>query len=164
MIEEWKDVVGYEKYYQVSNYGNIRHIKNGVLKQTQRNKGAKYLCVHLSVNGNAKVVSVHRLVAEAFLGPPPIGHEVRHLDGNPKNNFLNNIAWGTKKENRNDRTLHGRDNLPYGELASWSKLTEKEVKLIKKSTDTSKNLSIKFDVSPSTIDDIRRRRTWKHVR
>lgn len=103
ITEEWRDIVGYEGYYQVSNYGNIRHIKNGILKQTQRNKSAKYLCVYLSVNGNAKVVSVHRLVVEAFLGPPPIGHEVRHLDGNPQNNFLSNVVWGTKIENCRDR-------------------------------------------------------------
>lgn len=163
MIEEWKDVFGYEGYYKVSSQGSIRHVLNGILKQTQRNKNVKYLCVHLSVQGNAKVLSVHRIVAEAFLGPPPEGHEVRHLDGNPQNNCINNLVWGTKKENRRDRTLHGRDNLPCGEKASWSKLKENDVRSIKISKDTSKNLGIRFGVSISTIDDIRHNRTWKHV-
>lgn len=161
--EEWRDVVGYEGYYQVSNYGDIRHVLNGALKQTKRSKRAEYLCVHLSVLGNAKVVSVHRLVALAFFGEPPVGHEVRHLDGNPKNNNINNLVWGTKKENRSDRSLHGRDNLPYGELASWSKLTEVEVRRIKESTATTKSLASKFGVGYSTIDDVRHGRTWKHV-
>lgn len=164
MTEEWKDVIGYEGYYQVSNHGNVRHIYNGILKLTQRNKSAGYLCVHLSVRGQSKVMAVHRLVAEAFIGSQPIDHEVRHLDGNPQNNYLGNIVWGTKKENRKDRTLHGRDNLPYGELASWSKLTENNVRLIRLSTDTSKNLGMRFNVSASTIDDIRHKRTWKHVK
>ncbi len=164
MKEKWRDVIGYEGYYQVSDHGNIRHVANGILKQTNRNKKAKYLCVHLSVNGNAKVISVHRLVARAFLGEPSSDQEVRHLDGNPRNNCLTNIAWGTKKENRRDRSLHGRDNLPFGEAASWSILTENKVRLIRASTDTRKNLVIQFNVSPSTIDDVRKRRTWKHVK
>lgn len=163
MVEEWRDIVDYRDYYQVSNYGNVRHVRNGILKLTKRNKQAEYLCVHLSINGKSKVLSVHRLVATAFLGKPPVDHEVRHLDGNPRNNYLNNLIWGTKKENRRDRSLHGRDNLPFGESASWSKLTEKNVKFIRESIDTSKNLGSQFCVSPSTIDDIRHRRTWKHV-
>jgi len=133
------------------------------LKQTNRSKKVKYLCVHLSVKGNAKVISVHRLVARAFLGEPSSDQEVRHLDGNPRNNCLTNIAWGTKKENRRDRSLHGRDNLPYGEAASWSKLTEDRVRIIRSSTDTSKNLGTRLGVKPSTIDDVRHGRTWKHV-
>lgn len=97
MIEKWRDVVGYEGYYQVSDRGNVRHSRNGILRLTQRNKSARYLCVHLSVNGQSKVISVHRLVVEAFIGSQPTGHEVRHLDGNPQNNNLDNILWGTKK-------------------------------------------------------------------
>jgi len=163
MSEQWKDIIDYQGYYQVSSCGNVRHVRNGILKLTKRNRQTEYMCVHLSINGKSKVLSVHRLVAIAFLGKPPIGHEVRHLDGNPQNNHLDNLAWGTKKENRRDRSLHGRDNLLFGESASWSKLTEKNVKFIRESIDTSKKLGIQFCVSPSTIDDIRKRRTWKHV-
>jgi len=60
--------------------------------------------------GAGKNVQVHRLVAEAFLGPPPDGMECRHLDGNPKNNHITNLAWGTRSENNRDRCRHGKGN------------------------------------------------------
>ena len=50
---------------------------------------------------------VHRLVLEAFVGPCPDGMECRHLDGNPGNNRLDNLAWGTRAENQQDAIRHG---------------------------------------------------------
>jgi hypothetical protein len=55
----------------------------------------------------SKKASVHRLVAIAFHGPPPPDHEVRHLDGNPRNNTFSNLAWGTHLVNMHDMYQHG---------------------------------------------------------
>ena len=66
-----------------------------------------YLWVQLQNPGRKR--SVHRLVAIVFHGPPPFhGAQVRHLDGNPINNTAENLAWGTAKQNAEDRDAHGR--------------------------------------------------------
>lgn len=68
-----------------------------------------YLKVRLVVKGKRRNIKVHRLVALAFLGAPPSPfHEVRHIDGNRLNNHAENLAWGTSKENADDRERHGR--------------------------------------------------------
>ena len=58
-------------------------------------------------DGRRRLYKVHRLVLEAFVGPCPEGQEARHLDGDRLNNALENLAWGTRSENAQDRTVHG---------------------------------------------------------
>lgn len=53
---------------------------------------------------------IHRLVLLAFVGPCPPGMECCHIDGNPINNRLSNLRWGTRRENMEDRVRHGCDN------------------------------------------------------
>lgn len=65
--------------------------------------GVAYLTVKLTQDGKRKSFRVHRLVANAFYGERPEGLEVRHLDGNSLNNALNNLAYGTHKQNMEDR-------------------------------------------------------------
>lgn len=68
-----------------------------------------YPSVRLTVDGKRTRLAVHRLVARQFLPPrPSSAHEVRHLDGDKTNNHVSNLAWGTPKENADDRTRHGR--------------------------------------------------------
>ena len=68
-----------------------------------------YLSVRMVVDGHRKRFLVHRLVAATFLpARPSPAHEVRHLDGNKLNNAASNLAWGTRKENADDRERHGR--------------------------------------------------------
>lgn len=68
-----------------------------------------YLTVRLTTaTGRRKRFRVHRLVAETYLSPRPLGRELRHLDGNKTNNSAANLAWGTQAENAADRERHGR--------------------------------------------------------
>lgn len=68
-----------------------------------------YLTVRLVIDGKRKRFAVHRLVAAQYLPPRPSDqHEVRHLDGDKTNNRASNLAWGTRKENADDRERHGR--------------------------------------------------------
>lgn len=68
-----------------------------------------YPSVRLTINGKRTRYAVHVLVAENFLPPKPSDkHEIRHLDGNKMNSHADNLAWGTKKENADDREAHGR--------------------------------------------------------
>lgn len=99
--EIWKDVVGYEGHYKVSNLGNImsfKHKKSGKLMKKHYN-GRGYLSLDICKDGNVKKWSIHRLVATAFL--PNIENKpcVNHIDGNPSNNNLNNLEWCTYSEN-----------------------------------------------------------------
>lgn len=98
MEEIWKDIEGYHGKYQVSNLGNVRRVGKRVLKPQKRGNG--YLFVWLyDGNNNAKHISVHRLVAQAFI-PNPFGlDEVNHLDECKINNRADNLEWCTHQEN-----------------------------------------------------------------
>ena len=77
------------------------------LKQELNDDG--YPSVRIIVNGKRKRYAVHKLVARSHLGPQPSpGYEIRHIDGNKLNNHFRNLAWGTRKENADDRERHGR--------------------------------------------------------
>ena len=113
--EVWKDVVGYEGKYMVSNQGRvysltrIRSNCGGVYKGRML-KGEYcrgYYCVSLlDGNGKSKLCKVHRLVATAFIPNPDNKPQIDHIDGNTKNNNVWNLRWATASENvRNPRTL-----------------------------------------------------------
>lgn len=110
--EEWRPVVGYEGDYEISSEGRVRARRRsgssgGLLKVRPDAKG--YPMLSLMSNGVHATRRVHRLIAEAFIGPIPKGAHVRHLDGNPAHTVLANIAIGTPSENHLDRVAHGRD-------------------------------------------------------
>ena len=128
--EIWKDVVGYEGYYQVSNLGNVRSCDRSVLalnkygNETPRNlRGSEMILrenkkdpgrkvVKLCKDGKTKQFKVHRLVAFAFLGYDFFdGAEVNHIDENPSNNRLENLEWVTRKENVNWGTRTERSQM-----------------------------------------------------
>ena len=95
--EIWKTIEDFPNY-EVSNLGNVRNKKRGILlKQTMGREG-RYLSVYLCNNGKENTQRVHRLVAEAFLGKHP-GMVVNHIDGDKLNNCLDNLEWCTAKEN-----------------------------------------------------------------
>lgn len=112
-MENWKDVVGYENEYQVSNFGRVRSVtkevncKNGcqavkkgkILSLTKRKKG--YLCVSLSSHGKSRVIEVQRLVAMAFIPNPNNLPCVNHIDENKENNCVENLEWCSYSYNNN---------------------------------------------------------------
>lgn len=112
--EIWKDIEGYEGLYKVSNLGNIksldrtdcsgRKIKGKIIKQSQNRGGYKYIKLHK--NSEIKNVSVHRLVAVAFVENIHEKKCVNHIDGNKHNNNSNNLEWVTQSEN----IKHAYDN------------------------------------------------------
>lgn len=91
-IEEFRDVVGYEGLYEVSNEGNIRNKNTGrILKPNKIHKG--YLQVILCKDGERKPALVHRLVAQAFIPNPNHYPQVNHIDENKSNNNVENLEW-----------------------------------------------------------------------
>jgi hypothetical protein len=113
--EEWKDIKGYEGYYQISNKGNVRsldrilnqrfkhgryedrRIKGKLLATTDNGNG--YLIVNLNKNNKRKNYYVHRLVAEHFIGEIPEGYVINHKDYDKYNNAVDNLEIITQKEN-----------------------------------------------------------------
>ena len=102
--ETWRPVVSCEGY-EISDLGRVRNWRGKVMTPYPDDNG--YPTVKPRVNGRYKSRRVHRLVAEAFLGECPEGQEVRHLDGNPANNVLPNLCYGTRSENNLDAVGHG---------------------------------------------------------
>lgn len=95
----WKPINGYEDLYEVSQNGDVKSLlKNRLLKPWKHKKG--YLVITLTKDKKHKHFYVHRLVAEAFLENKRSKGEVNHIDGNKKNNRLNNLEWCDGLENR----------------------------------------------------------------
>lgn len=122
-MEIWKDIEGYENLYQVSNLGNVRSLeriveakrkgnvytlikKGHLLVPTKRNHN--YLGVYLYNKDGAKVMSVHRLVANAFIPNPNNYSEVNHINENKQDNRVSNLEWCSHKQNMNCGTVQQR--------------------------------------------------------
>ena len=120
-LEVWRPVVGYEGLYEVSNKGRVKscdrivYFINGkhksyksCLKSLQTNMGG-YSVVSLSKNGKKRSLSVHRIVAEAFLGPCHSLLEVNHKDEGKTNNHVENLEYCTPSYNSNYGTRGEKD-------------------------------------------------------
>lgn len=111
MDEIWKDILGYEGYYMVSNFGNVIALERKILKsngieytrkrkiKSQTFNSDGYLTVHLSKEGRDERISTHILVARAFVDGYESGHEVDHIDCDRTNNHADNLRWVTHEEN-----------------------------------------------------------------
>lgn len=119
MNEEWRSVVGYEGFYEVSSFGRVRCIAiltkwgsvtkvNRIMKQRDTHDG--YKRVSLSLNKKLKHKTVHRLVALAFIPNPQNLPEINHKDENTKNNCVENLEWCSRKYNANYGTLPQRES------------------------------------------------------
>ena len=165
--EVWRDVVGYEGYYQVSDHGRVARVrkpKKDVLER-KRIKLLKYgyneqgrRSVGLCVGGKVKRFQVHVLVLEAFVGPRPEGMQGRHLDGDYLNNNDFNLAWGLRSENM---VRNGTSN--QGVKHKLAKLRERDVVAIRKSDLGNYVLAKKYGVTGACIYAIRKGLSWKHV-
>lgn len=161
MSERWRRIPAFP-LYEVSSSGRVRRWVTGrQLTTYPTNFG--HLKVHCGRSGRDKLV--HRLVLEAFVGPCPDGMECRHLNGDPSDNRLDNLAWGSHEENMQDSVRHGtrargRDN-------GNSKLTAEQVADIRRQYATGlvsqRSLAERFSVSQRTIWNIVNREQWCHV-
>lgn len=112
--ERWVPIAGTDGFYEVSDQGRIRSWNATVRGERRRRAMARilkpyrvahdYLQIELPVGKRL----MHRLVAEAFIGPQPVDRpEVAHRDGNNQNNAARNLRYSTHAENEADKKLHG---------------------------------------------------------
>ena len=106
MKEVWKNVVGYEGLYMVSNYGKVKNAK-GELRKTYKDS-AGYVTITLCKDGKTSRKLLHRVVAEAFLQNENKFPQVNHKDEVKENNAVDNLEWCTAKYNANYGTRNAR--------------------------------------------------------
>lgn len=171
--ERWLPVAGYEGLYSVSSLGRVRSedrsvsngsgsrlVKGRVLRQHRNTEG--YFRVDLSKNSQAKTIRVHVVVAEAFLGPRPDEMWVLHGDLGKDVNDVRNLSYGTPSQNNGaDRIRDGTDNR--GARNGNAKLSPEIIRTIRSSSETHAALARLFNVSITTIYQIRLRMRWSHV-
>ncbi len=166
MAEHWLPVVGYEGCYEVSDLGRVKSIQRWVsngkgfrlikekeIAQSLAKNG--YLQISLWKNNEGKTHDTHIVVARAFLGAPPIGHEVAHLDGIRTNAQLSNLAYKTHIANIEQMKEHGTYRC--GAIHPSAKLTDQDVQDIHTLWNLGVNqyaLAGEFKVSQSHISGI----------
>ena len=166
--ETWKAVEGFEGIYEVSDQGRVRSrwVVGGAPPSKLGNKwkvlsGSRHKLGYVAVSlrhtdGRQEKPWVHRLVAKAFCHQDEGKNEVRHMDGNPRNNRAENLKWGTHAENQSDIVRH--KSCLFGDKAPGTKITNKQaigiVKLYDLGGFTYRYLAKQFGVCPMTIGRI----------
>lgn len=162
MVEEWRPIES-SPGYEVSDLGRVRSYRD---RQGHPSAEPRIMVLQATIHGylwiklgRQRQAAVHRLVADAFLGPRPPGMECRHLDGDRSNAALGNLAYGTRSENYQDRKRHGTEN--DGERHGLSRLTNQMAREIRASIAPTKELAHRYEVSPVTINRVRSHRSYR---
>ena len=165
-MEIWEEIKGFEGYYQISNYGQVKRLKNGseyIRKLSLTHDG--YLKVRLVCNDKDTTKRVHRLVAETFIDNPDNKPTVNHKDGNKLNNHVDNLEWAT----RHEQLQHAYDLGLKKPVHTNRKLNDDDVRYIRshykrQSTEWGTvALAKKFGVTNRTIGLITRGIQYKNV-
>ena len=165
--ENWKPVVGYEGFYEVSDLGRVRNIKNrkntfvGRIRKPGFDKDGYHQMV-LSKPGKRYSTRIHRLVLSNFIGPCPKGLQINHIDGNKGNNRLDNIEYVTPSENRLHAYAIGLQS-QRGENNAGSKLTEEDVHKVRarlSAGESQTGIAASLNVSIGAIHGIALNKTW----
>lgn len=172
--EIWKDILGYEGQYQISNLGIVKsltrkdtlnHIRySQIMSPKLDDKG--YYQITLCQNGKHRMFSLHRLLGNHFMPNPNNLPCINHKDGNPKNNSLDNLEWCTYSEN----TIHAYKTglMKLGDNHGRAKLTTEQVleirRLYKPNVYSYNMLAKQFNVTKQSIVSIILRRNWRHLK
>lgn len=172
--EDWKDVVGYDGLYRISNTGRVhvlRRFRNGHWYKEWFTSGFfdayGYLRVALTDDNHQKrYYKVHQLVAMHFVDNPHNYKVVNHLDGVKINNNHTNLEWTTLTWNN----IHAYEKLGKclkGHRNGRATLTEqqaREIKRLSKNISTDRQLAAKYNTHWRNIQNIRCGWTWKHIK
>lgn len=109
-MENWKPIPGHEGRYEVSDHGRVRSLLRGgrFLTQCKGTNGYRYVGLYVPGRRGSVRAFVHVLVLEAFVGPRPDGYDACHLNDDRECNLLENLQWGTRRENMLQKVRNGR--------------------------------------------------------
>ena len=168
MQEEWKHIPQKSDNYLVSNMGRIKSVGRSMVRsngrpQTFKERILRQCCDEWGyplVRVDGKTMKVHKAVALAFLGAREECMVIRHLDGNPKNNTLGNLSYGTQSENVLDGYAYA------GRIRKRQKLTLKSAGEIKekiKNGVRSVEIAREYGISQQSVCDIKHERIYGHL-
>jgi hypothetical protein len=174
-MDEWKWIPGWEGLYQAHPTGHIRSVDRKVIdKNGKRTRLLRGVVLKPQLNGNgfhfqvglardAETIHhyVHDLIALTFIGPKPLGQESRHLNCDGFDNRIENLAYGTKSQNRQDSIKAG--TIARGEKICSAKLTIEQVREIRIARSPGRLIAEQYGVTRRTIDRIRSGAAWAHV-
>ena len=166
-MEEWRPVIGYEAWYEVSDVGRVRRVSTGhILKPMRSARG--YLLVWLCHQGEQDRWPVHRLVLTTFVRPRIASEQSNHINGIKTDNRLANLEWVTQSENARHALATGLyiQRMPprkVGEQNGRAKLTEAAVRVIRAGQGqiSQYELGRRFGVHARTIGRAQRREAWR---
>ena len=155
--------------YMVSTDGMVKRVETDRILKQKLDKD-NYLSINMSMGGrgNTRQVFVHRLVAEAFIPNPENKPLVKHIDGNPINNCVENLKWVTPKENVEHSIKIGLKNNDHGSLSCNSKLSPNEISYCRKMYQPRSKLygcralAKRFGVSKSTMSYVLNNKTYSY--
>ena len=160
LSEIWAPVVGYEGVYDVSADGKVMRVAGGrkgatpgrVLRPSPTSDG--YPSVPLAGGSpGSRSHMIHTLVARAFLGPRPEGHQINHIDGVKDNNRLDNLEYVTPKQNIAHARRLGLVKFPCGIALQMARLTEDQVREIRRRRphENAKQIADEFGISAAHV-------------
>ena len=165
----WKDIKGYEGLYQVSDDGRVKRVSTDRIANITVD-GRGYSKKAITLNGETKQYSVHRLVAEAFIENPLNKSEVNHIDGNKLNNCVENLEWVTRSENmkhaHKNNLQHYSGYIQYSQRKKVGKFSEEDIEDIfklKESGISNRKIAEKYNVSHTTIGSLINGESYKTI-
>lgn len=178
--EVWKPVRGYKGFYAVSDLGRVRSLARRVPSKGQfRKVSPRILKLHVGTDGYwiaklnrrglQRTISVHRLVATAFLGPIKKGLIVNHIDGDKLNARLSNLEVITYAENNLHAYAAGlkKPVRRFGEESFVAKLTPRlvlQIRALASSGASQRGIAAVIGVGKSTVARVLRRESWSHIK
>lgn len=161
----WKRIKNFEKYYEISDSGEVRRIgKNNLRKPQKTSKG--YEKVFLYSPNYAKAFYIHRLVAEAFITKRKGKTHINHLDCDKSNNRATNLEWCSIAENNQHAMKNGLYKPNFGERHGLSVLTKEKVLFARKQRNEGRtyvSIAKELKVDPATIRRAVTGESWKHI-
>lgn len=168
-VEGWRDVVGYEGYYEVSDMGRVRSLSRltvqnsnligRVLKNSLNGTGG-YAAVSLAKDGCTKRRKVHLLVLEAFVGPRPVGMQGCHRNDDPSDAALSNLRWGTPESNHDDRKAHGAQKGESHNLSVITEATARKIKAMLAAGESASSVALELGVKKHIVANIKYNHSW----
>lgn len=129
MLEVWKNIEGFNGFYQISNMGRVRNYRGRLRALSYTHDG--YVRIRLLHGGKDITCRVHRLVAKAFIPNPQNKETVNHIDGDKNNNKVTNLEWVDRSEQMNHAYQLGLKQSRSGDKNANAKLTADQVREIR---------------------------------